>query len=136
MLKKISAKRPSRQSPSILDALANMPKLAIHEHRTVFGDRRQVFRTSHFKRWQLQEAKAKFSALFDRVFKEGPQVVTRRDREAVVVLSEEQYRKLAHGTDKPEPGMLETLSKCPEGPDLKITRDPEENILNLPPVFD
>jgi len=132
-----SPKRPQRTSMHPIAAiLADSPKLAQHEWRTVFGDKRPVFRTSHFKRWQLQEAKAKFSALFDQALKEGPQVVTRRNKEAVVILPEEQYRKLAEGEQGPQPGMLETLLKCPKGDDLPVTRDSSDNVLNLPPVFD
>jgi prevent-host-death family protein len=44
--------------------------------------------------WQLQAAKQKFSELVDRALEEGPQVVTRRGREIVVVLDIEEYRRL------------------------------------------
>ncbi|HUY10662.1 MAG TPA: type II toxin-antitoxin system Phd/YefM family antitoxin [Candidatus Dormibacteraeota bacterium] len=42
-------------------------------------------------RWQLQEAKARFSELFERALREAPQVVTRRGKDAVVVISESAY---------------------------------------------
>lgn len=42
-------------------------------------------------RWQLQDAKAKFSELVQRAEEEGPQTVTRRGRDAVVVISAEQF---------------------------------------------
>jgi len=42
-------------------------------------------------RWQLQDAKAKFSELVDKAVEEGPQTVTRRGRDAVVVVSAEQF---------------------------------------------
>lgn len=45
--------------------------------------------------WQVQEAKQKFSALVQRALDEGPQIVTRRGEEVVVVLSAEQYRRLS-----------------------------------------
>ena len=45
--------------------------------------------------WSLQDAKARFSKLVRRARKEGPQHVTVRGRPAVVVLSEEEYRRLA-----------------------------------------
>lgn len=41
--------------------------------------------------WQLQEAKARFSELVQKAIDEGPQTVTRRGKEAVVVLSAEQF---------------------------------------------
>jgi prevent-host-death family protein len=44
--------------------------------------------------WQLQTAKARFSELFRIVRSKGPQWVTRQGKEAVVVLSAEQFEKL------------------------------------------
>lgn len=45
--------------------------------------------------WQLQNAKARFSELFRRARAEGPQRVTRQDKEAVVILAAEEYERLA-----------------------------------------
>lgn len=47
--------------------------------------------------WQLQTAKQKFSELVDRALAEGPQVVTRRGREVVVVVGVDEYRRLRGG---------------------------------------
>ena len=47
--------------------------------------------------WQLQEAKQRFSELVRRALDEGPQVVTRRGEEAVVVVSAREFRRLAGG---------------------------------------
>ena len=44
--------------------------------------------------WQVAEAKAQFSALLDAAESEGPQVVTRRGVEAVVVVPVDQWRRL------------------------------------------
>src|SRR6202521_157775 len=44
--------------------------------------------------WLLQEAKARFSELVRRVRSEGPQHVTVHGREAVVVISAEEFRRL------------------------------------------
>ena len=44
--------------------------------------------------WQLQEAKNKFSELVEDALSQGPQVVTRRGVEAVIILSYAEYRKL------------------------------------------
>lgn len=44
--------------------------------------------------WQLQEAKNKFSEVVEEALAHGPQVVTRRGVEAVIVLSYAEYRKL------------------------------------------
>jgi prevent-host-death family protein len=65
--------------------------------------------------WQLQEAKAKFSQLVQKAVDEGPQTVTRHGKDAVVVLSFEDYRKLCEC----KPGLKEVLMSGPEG-DLKL----------------
>jgi len=45
-------------------------------------------------RWQLQEAKARFSEVVRRAAEEGPQHVSVRGEPTAVVLSEEHYREL------------------------------------------
>jgi prevent-host-death family protein len=45
-------------------------------------------------RWPLQDAKARFSELVRCVRREGPQHVTVRGRDEVVVLSAEEFRRL------------------------------------------
>jgi prevent-host-death family protein len=49
--------------------------------------------------WQLQTAKQKFSELVRLAIARGPQFVTRHGKEAVVVLSVEDYRRLTVGGD-------------------------------------
>jgi prevent-host-death family protein len=44
--------------------------------------------------WALQDAKARFSDVVDQARRKGPQTVTRRGQEAVVVVAVEQYRQL------------------------------------------
>jgi len=44
--------------------------------------------------WTLQDAKNRFSEVVERACKEGPQRVTKRGRDAVVVLSAEEWLKL------------------------------------------
>lgn len=44
--------------------------------------------------WQLQEAKSKFSQVVDRALAQGAQVITRRGRNAVVVLPYAEYERL------------------------------------------
>jgi antitoxin Phd len=44
--------------------------------------------------WQLQEAKNKFSAVVERAIQNGPQLITKRGVEAVVVVSYADYRKM------------------------------------------
>lgn len=51
------------------------------------------------ERWQLQEAKNKFSEVVEKALRKGPQIVTRRGVETVVVMSVDQYRKLTRPKD-------------------------------------
>ncbi|MDO8692414.1 MAG: type II toxin-antitoxin system Phd/YefM family antitoxin [Dehalococcoidia bacterium] len=45
--------------------------------------------------WQLQEARQKFSQLVKRALAEGPQAVTRHGETVVVVVSAEDFQRLA-----------------------------------------
>jgi len=42
--------------------------------------------------WQIQEAKNKFSEVVAEALKNGPQVITKRGVETVIVLSYDEYR--------------------------------------------
>jgi antitoxin Phd len=44
--------------------------------------------------WQLQEPKNKLSEVVEEAISHGPQVITKRGVEAVVVLSYAEYRKM------------------------------------------
>ena len=46
-------------------------------------------------KWQLQEAKVRFSELIDDALEKGPQIVTRRGIDAAVVVSIDEWRKLS-----------------------------------------
>lgn len=46
------------------------------------------------KAWQVQEAKQRFSELVQRALDEGPQLVTRHGKSAVVVISAHEYEHL------------------------------------------
>lgn len=70
--------------------------------------------------WQLQEAKSRFSELVERTFSEGPQLVTRRGAEAVVVIAAPEYRRI-----KGAPSLLAVLNNAPRGEPLDISRHPE-----------
>jgi prevent-host-death family protein len=43
--------------------------------------------------WSLAEAKARLSEVVDRAVNEGPQTITRRGRDAVVVVSAEEWER-------------------------------------------
>ncbi len=44
--------------------------------------------------WQIQEAKNKLSEVVDEAIKHGPQIITKRGVETVIVLSYTEYRKV------------------------------------------
>jgi prevent-host-death family protein len=44
--------------------------------------------------WQIQEAKNKLSEVSDEAIKHGPQIITKRGVETVIVLSYAEYRKV------------------------------------------
>ena len=50
--------------------------------------------------WQLQEAKNKLSKVVDEAIKRGPQVITRHGVEVAIVLSLDEYRRLASSQEK------------------------------------
>ena len=75
--------------------------------------------------WQLQTAKARFSEVFERARTEGPQRVTRRGKEAVVIVPEEDYEKM---TQQPQPkeSLWEFFRKSPlVGLEIDFERDRE-----------
>lgn len=44
--------------------------------------------------WALADAKNRFSELFDRALREGPQIVSRRGKEEVVVVAAAEFARL------------------------------------------
>ena len=72
--------------------------------------------------WQLQTAKQKFSELVERALAEGPQIVTRRGREVVVVVAIDEYRRLGGGKRDFKRFLLEGP---PYFDDLEIERSTE-----------
>ncbi|HDH05829.1 MAG TPA: type II toxin-antitoxin system Phd/YefM family antitoxin [Nitrospirae bacterium] len=74
------------------------------------------------KTWKLQDAKNRFSNLVNEAQKEGPQVVTRRGIEAVIVLSMNDYRKIT----KRKTNLVDFFRKSPlYGIKLDIDRSKE-----------
>jgi antitoxin Phd len=47
------------------------------------------------EKWQLQDAKNRFSEVVNKALTNGPQVVTRHGTESVVIVSVEEYRRLS-----------------------------------------
>ncbi len=71
-------------------------------------------------RWQLQDAKNRFSQVVEQALHDGPQIVTRRGKEVVVVLSTEEWQTLRGD----RPSLKQALRAAPLG-GLDLTRDPD-----------
>lgn len=76
------------------------------------------------KVWSLQDAKNKFSQMVKEAQKIGPQVVTKRGIETVIVISMNDYKKLT----KPKTNLVEFFKKSPlYGIDLDVKRSKESS---------
>lgn len=83
-------------------------------------------------KWQLQDAKARFSELIDDTLEKGPQVVTRRGVDTAVVVSVEEWKKLK---DEDRPTWKDVL--LGEGPRFEIPLPARGKAKSRkPPVFD
>lgn len=72
------------------------------------------------KKWQLQEAKARFSELVRSAARDGPQEITVRGRPEAVVISATEFRRLKNS----KPRFVEFMRSSPlKGVDLDLTRD-------------
>jgi antitoxin Phd len=93
--------------------------------RTI-GKNARSLETTPRSRWQLQTAKARFSELFRRARSEGPQLITRRDKEGVVMISDEQYQRLVGKAHQPK-NLLQFFRESPlVGIELDLERDKDE----------
>jgi prevent-host-death family protein len=72
--------------------------------------------------WKVADAKNKFSEVVSRALAEGPQRVTRHNREAVVVIAEREYERLTGQTPDFKAFLLDEPSL--EGVDLTRDRTP------------
>ena len=71
-------------------------------------------------KWQLQDAKNRFSELVEKAITLGPQTVTKRGKETVVVLSVEEYKKLT----KPKSDLVDFFKNSPlRDIDIDLERD-------------
>lgn len=69
------------------------------------------------KTWQVQDAKARFSALLDAAVKDGPQIVTRRGIEAAVLVPIDQWRQLEANS---QPNLKDLLMSSEPRADIPI----------------
>jgi antitoxin Phd len=73
--------------------------------------------------WQLQTAKARFSEVFRLARTEGPQLITRQGREAVVMLPVEQFDELVSRSRQPK-SLVQFLRESPlAGVKLDLERE-------------
>jgi antitoxin Phd len=70
------------------------------------------------RKWQMQDAKAKFAEVVKRATSEGPQVVTYRGADTAVVLSIHEYQRL----NAIRPDFAEFLIRAPKWDDRTIAR--------------
>jgi prevent-host-death family protein len=87
----------------------------------------EVFMITKSKKWQLQEAKNRFSEVVRKASEEGPQTVTKHGKDSVVVLSAEDYRKL----EQPKSSLIEFFQKSPLAKvemDLKRDKSPSRQV--------
>ncbi|MFH1493320.1 MAG: type II toxin-antitoxin system Phd/YefM family antitoxin [Pseudomonadota bacterium] len=68
----------------------------------------------HSTQWQLQDAKARFSEVVDAAMRGEPQHITRRGKDAVVVLSEQAFEALQHSAQVAAPGFVAHLLAVPK----------------------
>ena len=70
--------------------------------------------------WSLQDAKNRFSEVVNLALSQGPQVVTRRGEEVVVVVARDEYAKLRMSG----PSLVQFFRESPlVGVDLDLERD-------------
>ncbi len=81
--------------------------------------------------WRLEEAKARFSEVVRRARERGPQRVTVRGQDAVVVLSAMDYARLAPAAAKPTLAAL-----FAEGPFARLKRFEDLVVREQAPVRD
>ena len=72
------------------------------------------------QQWQLQDAKNRFSEVVENAIQDGPQIVTKRGKEAVVIVSMDEYRKLT----TPKTSLVEFFQNSPlHDLELELERD-------------
>jgi prevent-host-death family protein len=76
--------------------------------------------------WQLQDAKARFSEVFTLALTEGPQLITRRGKQGVVMIPAEQFDQLVTRSHQPR-SLVQFFRESPlTGVKLDLERDKDE----------
>ena len=68
----------------------------------------------HTRKWQFQDAQAEFSQVVDAALRGEPQHITRRGKDAVVVLSEQTFEALQRSANAEAPGLIAHLLARPK----------------------
>lgn len=84
------------------------------------------------KVWQVQDAKARFSAFLEASLTEGPQIVSKRGVKAAVLVSIDQWRRL-QAMAKPD---LKDLLLAPEARTDELTPPREQVRYRAAPEFE
>ncbi|MSP88377.1 MAG: type II toxin-antitoxin system prevent-host-death family antitoxin [Alphaproteobacteria bacterium] len=71
------------------------------------------------RRWLLQDAKTRFSEVFERAIAEGPQRITRHGKEAVVVVAAPVFDDMCRSRQQPQ--SLIEFFQCPPSRGLALT---------------
>ena len=78
--------------------------------------------------WQLQDAKNKFSELVDTALAQGPQTVTKRGQEAVMVISVKDYKRLS----KSKSSLIDVFRKAATFSDgIDLSRDSNSSLREI-----
>jgi antitoxin Phd len=93
-----------------------MPK-----HTASIQKARSAEQPPHRGDWQLQDAKARFSEVFQLARSRGPQRITRHGKEAVIVVPAEEFERLS-GRSR-QVGLVEFFAESPlAGSGIKLDR--------------
>ncbi len=81
------------------------------------------------RKWQVQDAKARFSEFLEASLKEGPQVVTKRGIEAAVLVPVDEWRRINKAA---RPTLKELL--LADAPRADIPVPPRGRLRRRPPA--
>ena len=71
----------------------------LNESRYILLEQRRDPMAEPVRTWQIKDARANFATLVDKAISDGPQIVTRNGKKAVVVVSIDEWirRECRHG---------------------------------------
>ena len=81
------------------------------------------------RKWQLQEAKNRLSEVVDLALTEGPQTVTRRGKDVVIIVSKADFEKGRSGKRRGTfVEFMRSLAFVGADLDIRRARDPMRNV--------